>query len=146
MTSTRRLTGSWTFISCLSKTSSPTFQHPGDRKRNERDQTNPVTVKVAKRSLHDTNKHPANDSGEYLVRGETRALVYYWYQSRGRVIAEDWKKIVYQFWDRATQRRTDGSLVRFTIPVVRGNLERADAAFLDLARWMAPLLPDYLPD
>ena len=81
-----------------------------------------------------------------IARGETRALVYYWYQSRGRVIAEDWKKIVYQFWDRATLHRTDGSLVRFTIPVIRGNFERADSAFLDLAQRMFPLLPEYLPD
>jgi EpsI family protein len=81
-----------------------------------------------------------------IAKGETRALVYYWYQSRGRVIARDWKKIVYQFWDRATRHRTDGSLVRFTIPITRGDVERADAAVLDLASHIVPMLPAYLPD
>ena len=81
-----------------------------------------------------------------IAKGETRALVYYWYQSRGRVIAEDWKKIVYQFWDRATKHRTDGSLVRFTVPVLRGNIEHADAAFVSLASWIVPMLPEYLPE
>lgn len=105
-----------------------------------------IAAEVAPIQVGQPDAEPIRVNRLTIARGETRALVYYWYQSRGRVIAEDWKKIVYQFWDRATRHRTDGSLVRFTIPVVRGNLERADAAFLDLARRMAPLLPDYLPD
>jgi EpsI family protein len=81
-----------------------------------------------------------------IAKGETRALVYYWYQSRGRVIAEDWKKVLYQFWDRATRLRTDGSLVRFTVPIVRGDVDRADATILDLASQMVPMLPSFVPN
>jgi EpsI family protein len=80
-----------------------------------------------------------------IARGEARQLVYYWYQSRGRVIAEDWKKVLYVGVDRATQGRTDGSLVRFTIPILRGDEEPAEAAFRDLAPRIIGRLPEYVP-
>ena len=81
-----------------------------------------------------------------VAKGETRQLVYYWYQSRGRVIAEDWQKILYMGWDRATRGRTDGSLIRFTIPIRRGDEEAAEAAFLDLAPRVLALLSRYVPE
>ncbi len=80
-----------------------------------------------------------------IARGRHRQLVYYWYQSRGRVISEDWQKIVYVGWDRATMGRTDGSLVRFTIPVVRGDEERAEEAFRELAPLVLERLDAYVP-
>lgn len=81
-----------------------------------------------------------------IAKGEARQLVYYWYQERGRVIADDWMKIVYLFWDRARQHRTDGALVRFTTPIPRGDEAVADNAVLELAEAMLPLLPAYLPN
>jgi len=80
-----------------------------------------------------------------IARGKSRQLVYYWYQSRGRIISEDWQKIVYVGWDRATRGRTDGSLVRFTIPVLRGDLEAAEAAFRDLAPQVITRLSEFVP-
>ena len=68
-----------------------------------------------------------------IAKGEARQLVYYWYHSRGRVISQDWKKIIFVGLDRAQRGRTDGSLVRFTIPIRFGDVEAADAAFYDLA-------------
>jgi EpsI family protein len=81
-----------------------------------------------------------------IARGEDRQLVYYWYQSQGRVIAEDWQKILYVGYDRATRGRTDGSLVRFTVPIRRNDDGHADRAFEDLARQIVPLLHSYVPD
>jgi len=80
-----------------------------------------------------------------IAKGNERQLVYYWYQERGRVIAEDWQKIVYLFWDRATRGRSDGSLVRFTIPI-QSDAATAEAAFRDLAGALIPRLPDYVPN
>ena len=57
---------------------------------------------------------PAKVNRLIIAKGEDRHLVYYWYQERGRVIADDWRKIVDLFWDRATRSRSDGALVRFT--------------------------------
>jgi EpsI family protein len=81
-----------------------------------------------------------------IAKGKARQLVYYWYQSRGRVISEDWKKILYVGWDRATQGRTDGSLVRFTTVVARNNEKKAEAAVLDLARQVSARLSRYVPE
>lgn len=81
-----------------------------------------------------------------IAKGEVRQLVYYWYQSRGRVIAEDWQKIIYVGYDRATRGRTDGALVRFTVPVYRENEEAAEEAFRSLAPGLLARLPEFVPN
>jgi EpsI family protein len=81
-----------------------------------------------------------------IAKGNARQLVYYWYQSRGRVISEDWQKIVYVGLDRALLGRTDGSLVRFTVPIIGNDEAAAEAAFRDLAPGILALLPDYVPE
>ncbi len=81
-----------------------------------------------------------------IARGDLRQLVYYWYQSRGRVIADDWLKIVDLFLDRARRGRTDGSLVRFTTPILRDDEAGAEASFLELAGLVVPRLPEYVPE
>ena len=81
-----------------------------------------------------------------IAKGDHRQLVYYWYQSRGRVIAHDWEKILRVGMDRATRNRTDGSLVRFTVPVQRENDELADEIFQSLAPSVLSQLPAYVPN
>jgi len=81
-----------------------------------------------------------------IAKGNSRQLVYYWYHSRGRVISEDWQKIVYVGLDRALQNRTDGSLVRFTVPIIGDDEAGAETAFQDLAPRILTLLPDYVPE
>jgi EpsI family protein len=92
---------------------------------------------------------PANAHAKRLViaRGEQRQLVYYWYQTQGRAIAEDWQKIFFVGYDRATRGRTDGALVRITIPLMPDEDEqRAEMAFDDFARRALPVLEPYLPE
>jgi len=83
-----------------------------------------------------------------IARGDRRQLVYYWYHSRGRILAEDWQKILYVGWDRAKRGRTDGSLVRFTMPVIDdlGGMERAESSFQSLAPLVVGRLPAYVPE
>ena len=81
-----------------------------------------------------------------IAKGEARQLVYFWYQSLGRVYAQNTQVALTRMWDRATASRTDGALVRFTIPIDHGNVERAEAAFRDLSGRIAPLLPAYVPN
>jgi len=88
---------------------------------------------------------PATVKRLVIAKGEQRQLVYYWYQSQGRVIAEDWKKILLVGFDRATRGRTDGSLVRFTIPIVRDDDTVAERAFRDIAPLVVANLPPYIP-
>src|ERR1700683_4012149 len=62
----------------------------------------------------------------YLVsKGESRSMVLYWYQSRDRVVASEYKAAALVAWDAIRFNRTDTSLVRVVVPVVNG---RDDAA------------------
>ena len=81
-----------------------------------------------------------------IAKGNQRALVYFWYHSRGRVIARNHEKISYMFLDRATRGRTDGSLVRFTVPIEFGDIEAAEKHFNEFANQVTPLLAAYVPD
>jgi EpsI family protein len=81
-----------------------------------------------------------------VAKGNDRALVYFWYHSRGHVIARNHEKILWMFLDRARRGRTDGSLVRFTIPIDHGDVKAAEANFRSLSEAVAPLLSAYVPD
>lgn len=81
-----------------------------------------------------------------IAKGNLRNLVYFWYQSRGRTIARDHEKVLYMFIDRALSGRTDGSLVRFTVPIIHGNEDQAQATFESIAHQIKPLLKDFVPN
>ena len=81
-----------------------------------------------------------------IAKGNQRSLVYFWYHSRGRIIARNHEKILYMFLDRARYGRTDGSLVRFTVPIRNGNVEEAEAAFDRFSSTVTPRFASYIPD
>jgi EpsI family protein len=81
-----------------------------------------------------------------IAKGNERALVYFWYNSRGHVIARNHEKILWMFLDRARLGRTDGSLVRFTVPVRFGDIEAAEETFQKFAKTVTPLLPRFVPN
>ncbi len=58
----------------------------------------------------------------YLVsKGESRSLVLYWYQSRDRVVASEYKAAAFVAWDAIRYNRTDTALVRVVVPVIDGH-------------------------
>lgn len=81
-----------------------------------------------------------------IAKGKVRQLTYYWYQSRGRVVSQDWKKVVLVGFDRAFRKRTDGSLVRFTVTIDRNDEAKAEALFQDLAPQILAQMPAYVPE
>ncbi len=91
-------------------------------------------------------QNPARVRRLQIAKGSARQLVYYWYQQGGRVIAEDWQKILYVGLDRARRSRTDGALVRFTVPIPDGDEAAAEAAFRELAPHVVAPLAAYVPN
>ena len=89
---------------------------------------------------------PARVNRLVIAKGNRRQITYYWYQSRGRVVAEDYLKMLYLFWDRATKSRTDGSLVRLTVNLHRSDAAAAEADLREVASLVVPLLPRYVPE
>jgi EpsI family protein len=81
----------------------------------------------------------------YVVsRGDDRSLVMYWYQTRNRVVASEYKARVYLVADAIRYNRTDTALVRVTVPV-RGDLTRAEAAAMDFVKTFFGPLRRHLP-
>jgi exosortase D (VPLPA-CTERM-specific) len=95
--------------------------------------------------------HAGNDGqvitvNRYLIqKGLEQQLVLYWYQERGRVVANEYWGKLYLVWDAFTRRRTDGALVRVSAPV-DGVVEHTLNQEIDFIKLLFPLLKEYLPD
>jgi EpsI family protein len=62
----------------------------------------------------------------YIVsKGEARSVVLYWYQSRDRVVASEYKAAAFVALDALRYNRTDTSLVRVVVPIVKGQQDAA---------------------
>lgn len=71
----------------------------------------------------------------YLVsKGENKSIVVYWYQSRDRVVASEYRARFYTAADAIRFNRTDTALVRVVVPVVDGDDKRATAAAVDFVK------------
>jgi EpsI family protein len=83
-----------------------------------------------------------------VQKGLSRAVVIYWYQSHGRVIASEYWGKAYMVADAIRLNRTDGALVRVIAPVSDAGaaaVAAADRQAGELARDIAPLLGRYVP-
>jgi EpsI family protein len=82
-----------------------------------------------------------------IQKGLDRQVVLYWYQGRGRVIANEYANKFWLMLDAARLNRSDGALVRIVAPVLRSanGPKAADAAAADFTRAIFSRLPTYLP-
>ncbi len=81
-----------------------------------------------------------------IQKGESKQLVYYWFQQRGRTVTNEYLVKWYLFYDALTMNRTDGALIRLVTSV--GNAEDIDVADQRLQSFMkelVPKLPTYIP-
>jgi EpsI family protein len=86
---------------------------------------------------------------EYLIEKDGAKMVaLYWYQGRGRVVANEYWGRLYTIKDSMERGRTDGALVRVIAPVGKDDAggEEARRTALSFARRLAPILPAYVPD
>ena len=79
-----------------------------------------------------------------IQKGLEKQVILYWYQDRGRIIASEYSAKAYMIWDAMTRNRTDGSLVRISVPVER-SAEEAFAVAVEFLNDIFPLLSGYLP-
>ena len=81
-----------------------------------------------------------------IALGDSRQLVYYWFQQRGRVLTNEYLVKWYLFWDSLTRNRSDGSLVRLIVPLPAGAAEeQADRQLAKFAADIEPVLQQYIP-
>ena len=82
----------------------------------------------------------------YLVsKGDAKSLVLYWYQSRDRVVASEYRAKFYVVADALRYNRTDTALVRVVIPVPDGNVERSQAAAVNFIQSLFVPLRQHFP-
>jgi EpsI family protein len=82
----------------------------------------------------------------YLVsKGDNESVVLYWYQSQGRVIANEFAAKFHLVADSIRKHRSDTALVRVVIPTDPGHHELADAVGQDFVKSVYPIVKAYLP-
>lgn len=81
-----------------------------------------------------------------IEKGDSRQLVYYWFDQRGRDITDEFMVKWYLFYDSIAMNRTDGALVRLVTNL--GKFEdtaSADKRLQEFMQDLVPQLPAYLP-
>jgi EpsI family protein len=82
----------------------------------------------------------------YLVsKGENESIVFYWYQSQGRVIADEFSAKFHLVADSIRNHRSDTALVRVVVQTNAGHHEYSDAIGRDFVKAAYPAVKAYLP-
>jgi len=79
-----------------------------------------------------------------IQKGLDRQLVYYWYQGRGRVVANEYRNKALLMFDAARLHRTNGGLVRLITPIGT-SADTAKTALSSFAVQLFPHLDRHLP-
>lgn len=80
-----------------------------------------------------------------VAKGPDKSVVFYWYQTRNRVIASEYEAKLYLVLDSIRYNRSDTALVRVVIPVADGNEAAATETGVGFVRSFFAPLRDYLP-
>ena len=93
-------------------------------------------------SLPDGSSFAAN---KYVIQnGEYKSMMVYWYQGRGRNVASEYWGKVYTVLDSVRLRRSNGALVRVTVPIGSSEAE-AEKTAVEFASAASGVLPEFVP-
>ena len=82
---------------------------------------------------------------KYVIQnGDYKSLMVYWYQGRGRNVASEYWGKVYTVLDSVLLRRSDGALVRVTVPIGSSEAE-AEKSAIEFASAASAVLPEFVP-
>jgi EpsI family protein len=100
-------------------------------------ETGRVDVPVQDRSIH-INRY-------VVMKGEAQSVVYYWYQSQGRVIADEFAARFYLVSDSIRHHRSDTALVRIVVPILRNDTQTAEKIGTEFVQASFPTINSFLP-
>ena len=81
-----------------------------------------------------------------IKKGDSRYLVHYWFQQRGRRIANEFMMKGVLIWDVLTRRRSDGSMIRLMTPIsVDESVADAEARMQGFHRRIEATMDPYIP-
>jgi exosortase D (VPLPA-CTERM-specific) len=89
---------------------------------------------------------PFNINRAVIQKGETRMMVYYWFEQKGRKVAWDFAAKFYLLVDGVKTGRTDGALVRLTTLITDDETDaEAEARLAEVLGEVMPELPRFIP-
>ena len=80
-----------------------------------------------------------------IEHGDSRSVVLYWYQSRDRAVASEYRAKFSVVADAIRLNRTDTALIRVIVPVVDRNVAAADKTALEFVKSIYGLVRQFLP-
>jgi EpsI family protein len=84
-------------------------------------------------------------ANKYVIQnGDSKSMMVYWYEGRGRSVASEYWGKVYTVFDSVRLRRSDGALVRVTVPIGSSEAE-AEKSALEFAAAASTALPEFVP-
>lgn len=96
----------------------------------------------ARVALPDGTSFAAN---KYVIKnGDYQSVMVYWYQGRGRNVASEYWGKVYTIFDSVRLRRSDGAMVRVTVPFDSSEAE-AEKTAIEFASAVSAVLPQFVP-
>jgi exosortase D (VPLPA-CTERM-specific) len=85
-------------------------------------------------------------ANRYIIEnGNTKAVMIYWYQGRGRAVASEYSDKIYTVLDSVLRRRSDGAMIRVMSSVGSSETEALQTA-LDLSSQTAEILSRFVPE
>jgi EpsI family protein len=83
---------------------------------------------------------------QYVVeKGQAQSVVLYWYQSQGRVIADEFAAKFFLVSDSIRHHRSDTALVRVVVPIPQDRTNQAEKIGTDFVQAFYPVVKAYLP-
>jgi EpsI family protein len=98
-----------------------------------------ILVKIAERD------RPIEINRYVVSKGDMKAVVLYWYQSRDRVVASEYKAAAFVAWDAIRQNRTDTALVRVVVPIAGNRADAATRSGIEFIQAFFTTLRQFLP-
>lgn len=80
-----------------------------------------------------------------ITKGEAHSVVLYWYQSHGRVVANEFAAKFYLVADSMRYHRSDTAMIRVVVPVGRQGVDGAVKIATDLAQAVYPAVVNFFP-
>jgi EpsI family protein len=91
-----------------------------------------------------TGSQPVQVNRYVIEKGLDRDVVLYWYQGRGRIVANEYRNKALLMWDAARLQHTNGGLVRIIAPVT-GSVTDASERAIRFATALLSYLGAHLP-
>jgi len=84
-------------------------------------------------------------ANKYIIKsGDYKSLMIYWYQGRGRNVASEYWGKVYTVFDSVRLRRSNGAMVRVTVPIGKSEAE-AEQTAIEFASAASAVMPQFVP-